>query len=580
MTRAREHGRPADADLLRHVPLLAGLSEELRARVAADARLVRVAADEYLFRQGEEAEDAYVVSSGRLVVLGDGDPPQVIRTVRRGAVLGELALLSGGTRSASVVARRVSELVAIGRTQFGELLSDDPGFAIALARMLGAQLATHRAPVTGGETRDVVAVVAMEEDAPAAQVADWLEEALTAHGSVAVLDPGDWTPAEHVGRLAQAEREHDHVLLRPGRATPDDPWTAACLSDGDCVLAVSAGRPDRSWTASRGLTGCDVLVRARGRSPLGIGDHGARDVQIVTDEAALLNAVQVTARRIAGRAVGIVFSGGGARAFAHLGVAEELATAGVRIDRIGGVSFGAVVGGALAMGGSAADVAAIFEELFERTNPTNDWTVPAYSLVRGAKTRRLLAEYFGDLRFEDLPLRFFCASADLNGRRLVIHRSGPLRDAVYASVALPGIYPPLPTPDGRLLVDGGVLDNLPVFAMAEGAEGPVIASDVTGSMGHPRRRRSTALGVRLRRVLSGQDAELPRLADTMLRTLTAGSIDTVVAARRHADLLIAPPVDGIGLLDFKQVGRAREAGRAAVRETLAADPRALDPFRS
>jgi NTE family protein len=189
-------------------------------------------------------------------------------------------------------------------------------------------------------------------------------------------------------------------------------------------------------------------------------------------------------------------------------------------------------------------------------------------------------EAFGDVRIEQLPLRFFCVSVDLNARSLFVHRSGPLGDAVFASLAIPGVFPPIPTAEGRLLVDGGVLDNLPVETMARDAEGPVIAVDVTRVVPWEPRLDGprTSWRARAASVISGQPHELPRLAETMFRTLVVGSRDTVATARRHADLVITPQVDGAGLLDWKQLPRMRDAGRAAVRELLEADPEALQRY--
>jgi NTE family protein len=272
--------------------------------------------------------------------------------------------------------------------------------------------------------------------------------------------------------------------------------------------------------------------------------------------------------------VGIVLSGGGARALAHLGVLEELHAAGLRFDRVAGVSLGSLVAAATAAGFTPEEMYGAFERSFVDTNPSNDFVPPAYSLIRGAKTRRMLYEAFGDRRIEELPLRFFCLSCDLVMREAVLHRTGPVVDAVYPSLAIPGLFPPVATPDGRLLVDGGVLDNLPVAAMARTGEGPVIAVDVTGRTHQdtgPRRPGMTRLARTMRRALTGSDAEIPRLSETIIRTLTAGSIDTVAAARLHADLVVTPRVDAIGLTDWKGLAKARDLGRRAAREALAAD---------
>ncbi len=239
------------------------------------------------------------------------------------------------------------------------------------------------------------------------------------------------------------------------------------------------------------------------------------------------------------------------------------------------MSLGSLVAAWTAMEVDPDAVYEIFERGFVATNPTSDYAVPAFSLIRGAKTRRLLHEAFGARRIEELPLRFFCLSCDLVAPEAVVHRTGPVVDAVYPSLAIPGVFPPVATSDGRLLVDGGVLDNLPVATMAGTGEGPVIAVDVTGRVGQfkrPPRPGVARLGRPVRRALTGSEAEIPRLGETMMRTIGVGSIDTVAAARLHADLVISPRVDGVGLMDWGAIAQVRELGRAAAREALAAHP--------
>ena len=106
-------------------------------------------------------------------------------------------------------------------------------------------------------------------------------------------------------------------------------------------------------------------------------------------------------------------------------------------------------------------------------------------------------------------------------------------------------------------------------------EGLVIAVGVTGRMGQftrPQRPGLARVGRPIRRVLTGGEAQIPRLGETIVRTVTVGSIDTVGAARLHADFVIAPPVDTIGLMDWRALPLVVEAGRQAVRELLAANP--------
>jgi NTE family protein len=555
---------------LRNVPVLTGLSDELLARLDAQVSDIAVRAGDWIIRAGEPADSMFIVRSGRLEVVDEGPPERLIRVLRRGDVLGELALLREGSRSASVRARRDAELLELGRGPFEDLVQEAPSFALGLTRALGAQLAASRTPVAVATLPRTIAVVALDPGAPVQEVTAGLADAFCAHGSVARLAEGD------LAMIDQAERSADRVVLRGG-ATPEDAWTGLCLRESDLVVAVSArGALDQSWrTHAPTLQGCELIVLGPHASPALIDSLQPREVQVVAEDSARSEAYTITARRLAGRSLGIVLSGGGARALAHLGVVQELQAAGLRFDRIAGVSLGSIVAASLAADFTLQAIYETFERGFVATNPTNDFALPAYSLIRGAKTRRLLSAAFGDRRIEELPRRFFCISCDLVGRELVIHRTGRVAEAVYPSLSIPGVFPPNATRDGRLLVDGGVLDNLPVSTMARTGEGPVVAVDVTGRMtlpGGSRRPGLARVGRGVRRALTGSDTPIPRLGDTIVRTLTVGSVDTLAAARLHADLVITPAVDGIGLMDWKALPRVVELGREAARAALDAHP--------
>ena len=557
------------AVFLRNVPILAGLSDALLERLSGEIRSVRVRAGDWIMHQGDTADSLYIVRSGRVEVLDEGPPETTIRMLRRGDVLGEVALLHEGTRSASARARRDGELLELGRAPFEALIQEAPSFALGLTRAMGAQLAASRMPVVATALPRAIAVVGLDPAAPIAEVAQRLTAALAAHGSVAALAAGD------LATIDQAERDRDRIVLRGG-SVPTEEWTELCVREADLVLAITTGRPDSAWVdRAEALWGCELLASAPALPASVINRVRPRQVQVVTEPGRLGPAIEATARRLAGRSLGIVLSGGGARALAHLGVLEELEASGVRFDRIAGVSLGSLVAASSAAGFTTAAIREAFERGFVETNPSNDFALPAYSLIRGTKTRRLLREYFGERRIEELPLRFFCVSCDLVAREAVLHRTGPVLDAVYPSLAIPGVFPPVATGDGRLLVDGGVLDNLPVATMARDDQGPVIAVDVTGRIGQFKRQQRpvvTRLERPLRRILTGSEAEIPRLGETIVRTLTVGSIDTVAAARLHADLVITPRVDGIGLMDWKALARVSELGRQAARDALAAHP--------
>lgn len=554
---------------LRNVPALAELADELLDVVAGQVTEEHVAAGDWILREGEEADRVFIVRSGRIEVVSEGPPETLIRVLRRGDVLGELALLRSGPRSASARARRDTALLVLTRAAFESLIRDAPDFALGLVRTIGAQLAASRSPLFHVTPARTIAIVGLDEGAPRHEVADQLGRALGRFGSLAMLEQGS------LDSLDRAADDADRVILMAG-AGPGDGWTDVCLREADLILAVTSGHPTAVWLQrSAAFSGCELLVAGHRLADGALEVLMPRETHIVADPFRRNNALQALARRLAQRSLGIVLSGGGARAFAHLGVLEELRAAGLQLDRISGVSLGSLIAAATAAEFEPDYIREAFERHFVLSSPTRDFAPPIFSIIRGAKVRRLLGEEFGDLLIEGLPRRFFCVSCDLAAREAFVHRTGRVADAVYSSLAIPGVFPPVVTSEGRLLVDGGVLNNLPVERMARLGEGPVIAVDVGGRSESPARELRPHLerGLRrVRRALTGSEAHVPRLGETIVRTMMVGSSDTTAAARLHADLVITPDVNGIALMDWGAIEVSIERGRVAARAALAKAP--------
>ncbi len=497
----------------------------------------------------------------------------MIRELGRGDALGELALLTGSPRSASVRAARRSDLVAISREHFEELLLDSPALSRSLNRVLGEQLRSVRAPVGGVRPRPAtVLMIALTDGVPITELAHGLGEALGRHQSVMLLNGGEAeigdsdALAVYGPKLDRAEADHDLVMLDGGSLAAGTPWGAFCLQQADRILAVTAGGPVPAAVAERAeLRGCDLV--AYDAAP-GSGRVAGWADAVVPIETHLVRAgadragdLARMARRLSGRSVGVVLSGGGARAFSHIGVLEELLAAGIEIDRVAGVSMGAFVGALFAMGLDPDEIdARCFEEWVQR-HPLGDYTVPRHALIRGERARAMLHRTFGEVAIEELARSMICGATELRSGSLVLSRSGPLWEAVGMSICLPIIAPPY-VRERELLIDGSLIDNLPVGAMADLGEGPVIAVDVKATF-EPR-AGAGANGARV----DAREPRTPSLGETLTRVLLLGSANTSESAARHADLVIKPRAEGVGLLEFHQIDAAREAGRVAAREAL------------
>jgi NTE family protein len=520
----------------------------------------------------------YVVRAGRLEVV-DEAAGSVIRELGRGDALGELALLTDSPRSASVRAARATDVIAVDRADFEKLLRGSPALSLALNRSLGRQLRDTRAPAPTIRPRPTtVALIALDAGIPLPRLAARLGVALGAHVSIAVLGgaegpapAGPNEPATMYGPLLdRAEAGHDLVLLVGGFAMQHEPWMKFCLQQADRILAVTGGGPvPPALSRYPELQACDLVAYDTAPGELEGWANALHPVEShVIGETQFDADIARTARRLSGTSLGIVLSGGGARAFSHIGVLEELTAAGVTIDRVAGVSMGAVIGALFAMGHDADEMDAIcFEEWVQR-RPLSDYTVPRHSLIRGERFLSMLHRTFGTRLIEELPRSFICCSAELRSGRLEIARHGPLWEAVAFSICLPIIAPPRVR--GReLFIDGSLFDNLPIKPMAEMGEGPIIAVDVKAAFDRSKNIPTVA---------SAQDGRPPRppsLGETLTRVLLLGSENTTDAARRHADLLIKPRAEGVGLLEFHQLDTAREAGRVAARDALERAPASL-----
>ncbi len=253
-----------------------------------------------------------------------------------------------------------------------------------------------------------------------------------------------------------------------------------------------------------------------------------------------------------------MLGGGGARGFAHLGVMKALEDAGIPVDVVGGTSIGAVMGGFFALDLTHDDRLEAAEEVFLRNSLFRP-TLPLVSLTSGKAVARLLEDprLQAQTPIEDLPRSYFCISTNLSRAEVNIHERGPIATAMRASFSIPGIFPPV-AQGNDLLVDGGVMNNLPVDVMRQRlGGGRIIAVDLRPDIDLTVREQTpiAVSGWRLasEAVLRRREMELPNTAEILLRTLELGSTrsqrDALAAA--VIDVYLRPPIAGCGLLDFK-----------------------------
>lgn len=581
------------ADIL--TTALTRLCGELPAAVLATllARVVltRVRVGDILYRQGEEGWNMHIVLTGRLQVRveqADGGE-RVVAHPRTGDAVGEMAMFSGGRRAATVMAVRDSTLGVIGRADIDDLVARQPQVFSSVTRMIIDRL-------TGGEHPDgrraarTLMLVPLHPGAASAGFCRQLRQALLRFGSVRHLDAA--AARHHAGDdpgrfLDACESSHDHVLLEA--ETAPGPWTRVCYGYADHIVLLADATLDPGLTelerwlftaAGAGASFAEVdlvLMHPANATPAGTRRWLAPRRQVTrhhhvrAGESA--DSARV-ARFLSGNAVALVLAGGGARGFAHLGVIRALHEAGVPIDAVGGTSFGALAATGLARGLGDAEALGEHQVAFSRNDPLGDYTIPIVSLVRGEHLNRVLQERL-PMDIEDLWLPFFAVSSDLSANRTRVHDQGPLWRAIRASVSLPAILPPL-LEDGHLLIDGGVLNNLPVDVMRERVRGSIIAVDLAVEPTRDARHTEIPSGmdyIKSRLLPGRQPIEAPTVSRVILQVTTLASRKEVQSARKLADLYLNPP---IGAYDFLDWGHMREIADIGYRHSL---PRIRDWLR-
>jgi NTE family protein len=293
-------------------------------------------------------------------------------------------------------------------------------------------------------------------------------------------------------------------------------------------------------------------------------------LQQVAAAAELSKAVQFVARHIARQTVGIAFGGGGARGFAHLGVLDGLLQHGVPIDYISACSSGIIAPGMYLVGKSVAESEEIFLDIQRHIV---QWRIPRTSIFSNRGLKRMLREVCGEARFEDLTTPFAMVAVDLTTRAGVVLERGSIWQAALASVALPGIFPPVLVGE-HILMDAGMHDPVPIRLVRKMGADILLASEL-GGQEPPTLESATpwlreAEQERQGHPLRKQQERSPHMIDLLLRTYDLAMATIGMHSIREADIVIRPKLHRVSLRQFSEGRKFVAAGREAVERALPA----------
>lgn len=298
--------------------------------------------------------------------------------------------------------------------------------------------------------------------------------------------------------------------------------------------------------------------------------------------------------------IGLALGGGGARGWAHLGVLRALQERNVEIHAFAGTSIGSLVGGFAAAGRTdelekllaSLDFKKILYLFAEKK-------IPKSGLVDGRKIIDLIRRHVGSPLIQDMPVPYCAVAADIDNGDEVVIRHGDLVSAIRASISIPGVFSPVKW-EGRYLVDGGLVDPLPIEPVRSLGAVKVIAVNLHGGGLRPVTRQSFSLGA-TKRNAEGEEPDsgsamewlsrkkekleqsaadnierwLSKSSEPSLFTVLGNTVDVVSTRltklsleRNGPDILIEPAIGNIGHMEFHRYEEGVAAGYAAAMEAL------------
>jgi NTE family protein len=519
-----------------------------------------------LFKAGEPADALYLLKTGSLGVF-EG-PTDLLELIAPGDSTGEISLISGEVRRRTVRALRDSDLLRLDRAAFESLVARYPQAMLGVAQVAIDRLLRRDRQEAVPFTPRTFAVLPVSVDVPARALAMQLAQALERYGNCLVIDAtigagrgSDW--------FAEREAQARFVIYLDTQLDPH--WRERCLRQADALLLPAlAAQPAQPWPETAPGHPSRVRHRPRhlillqpGRQP-GLGSAHRWRAQFSGElqhhHIGHQGDVERLARMISGHGRGLVLAGGGARGMAHLGALRALHEAGHVFDAVGGTSIGGIVGAGVACGWEIDAMTETFRRAFMQGRPLSDWTLPLVALTRGHRTSAMLRSTFGALDIDDMVLPFFCVSTCLSGNGMSVHRHGPLWLWLRASSAIPGVLPPV-LHQGRVYVDGALVDNLPTDVMADDGIEHITAVDIRAEITLATTAEEFATPPWWR-VLMQKDADIsrPGIVSTLVRAAMVNSEGPAERRRERADLLLTPPLEHVGMLDWKDWQTAIESG--------------------
>lgn len=513
------------------IELFDGIGHDALRQVYSRAVHRQFPAGSVICREDEPGESMFVIESGGGAVTIAGER---VRRLRQGDVVGEIAVLTGEPRSATVTAVLPTDVIELHRDALSAVLASTPQLLANLTRVLSRRLATAHDRQVASRRGEAVGLA--------------LSESLLAHlkSLVTATEAASPRPVTFLA-LESFERSLEQL----DRALSESAFVFVPVELKGSILRSLDAHMDRVVAVVRDDAEAERL-----------GAGAGVDVVVLDpqDEAR----VAWLGRHLTRTKLGLALGAGGAKGFAHVGALSVLQDAGYTVDCVAGSSIGAIVGACTAMGMSADEVDATLRRRFSEDVVKAVFSLSFSGGSSGYETMKAMtSELAAGRTFDDLGMPLTVMTVDLATRQPVPINNGPLDEALLAGTALAGLFPPFVRGSQRL-VDGLALVPVPTDSAR------ALGADVVVSVNLMSRETLPAWpGEEPGEDGDGQPVK-QRLLETMLEVMDLAQLDASVRHAAKADVAVTPRFGPCTWRDFHLADRFLAAGREAAQEMLPA----------
>ncbi|MEI6242444.1 MAG: patatin-like phospholipase family protein, partial [Chlamydiota bacterium] len=543
--------------------IFSSLSNEVRETILQKSSYLILQKGKPLLLQGEKEEHFYLIVTGRFYVYQEEKKITFLGELGPHDTIGELSLLADEISAVSIIANKNSSVLSFPKNSFLLLLQHTfPHLIKKLAK--NVDLLLQKPTYFHKNEKFCFLPVNVQKQDFSQCIQNFLQEVKEPHRHL--------TPKDFYEKDSFEEDSDAPYIFYEGENTLT-PWTKWCMQEADRIIFVINPHlpytcnlldPFSSQFSPSFLSEEILFIHPKDSTPsrtdlwLQLHPCKAHHHLFLEDKKSYEHLYRI----LMGKGIHLVLGGGGARAFAHIGILQACKESDFPIDRIGGSSISALFGALYALGFNVQDVC---RDIFTNLHRLMDYTVPTVSLLEGKKFFKYLQEIFHELHIEDTWIPFFSVSSDIATLQPYMHTKGRIDKAILASSSLPGIFPPVHK-DGIFHIDGSLSNILPLDLMAEfGKEGIIVGIDVAllqEPKSHSQSPPYFSLGKYLLNKFIGKKDSFPTIFDTLLYStfLHSTSKKEELLNQNLAHLYICPPLQEISSLQFSAFDSIVEKG--------------------